>query len=269
MSSVQNINEFPDKILFEIFTHLDQTSFLNASGVCLRWNKVIELNLDFFTSFFGDAEDDGSEPEPEQKLVGPDGEYTEEQAMLAQQVNSMKPNQFYEMVGVSEGAGEDEIRAAYKKLALSLHPDKNKAPGARQAFQALKKAFDAIISGVDPESSETASIDCPDPTCSTTVYIGKEKLNMVNKGTDIGVCRQCKQKFGKIFCVHCYSSWILVLKPEQEGKLVPCINCKKVFSLVYPKQQPARKNAPAAPTSQKGQQQQAVKKRKVNWWEKK
>ncbi len=75
MPSVSNINELPQKILFEIFTHLDQTSFLNASAVCLLWNKVIEDNLDFFTSFFGDEDDDEEPLEEEQKkLIGPDGE---------------------------------------------------------------------------------------------------------------------------------------------------------------------------------------------------
>ncbi len=42
--------------------------------------------------------------------------YTEEQLVIVDQINSLKPNQFYEMIGVSEGAEEDEIRAQYKKV---------------------------------------------------------------------------------------------------------------------------------------------------------
>jgi hypothetical protein len=39
-----------------------------------------------------------------------------------------------------------------------LHPDKNKAPGSQKAFQALKKAFDAVMSGVDPDAKDTAKV---------------------------------------------------------------------------------------------------------------
>lgn len=39
-----------------------------------------------------------------------------------------------------------------------VHPDKNKAPGAEKAFQALKKAFDAILSGVDPNEKDSCKV---------------------------------------------------------------------------------------------------------------
>ena len=43
-------------------------------------------------------------------------------------------------------------------MALVLHPDKNKAPGSDKAFQTLKKAFDVIMSGVDPEAPDTTGV---------------------------------------------------------------------------------------------------------------
>ena len=48
---------------------------------------------------------------------------------------------FYDVLGVSKGSSADEIKKAYRKLALKFHPDKN--PGNEQAEKNFKEAAEA------------------------------------------------------------------------------------------------------------------------------
>ncbi|MGB2243322.1 MAG: DnaJ domain-containing protein, partial [Flavobacteriaceae bacterium] len=48
---------------------------------------------------------------------------------------------YYEVLGVSKGASEAEIKKAYRKKAIQYHPDKN--PGDQSAEENFKKAAEA------------------------------------------------------------------------------------------------------------------------------
>ncbi|MFH0737974.1 MAG: molecular chaperone DnaJ [Candidatus Micrarchaeota archaeon] len=52
---------------------------------------------------------------------------------------------YYEILGVSRGAGKDEIKGAYRKLALKYHPDRNKDTEAEERFKEISEAY-AVLS---------------------------------------------------------------------------------------------------------------------------
>lgn len=70
--------------------------------------------------------------------------FTEEQQADVRRIRRCK--NYYEILGVEKDAADDEdLKRAYRKLALRFHPDKNKAPGAVEAFKAIGNAY-AVLS---------------------------------------------------------------------------------------------------------------------------
>jgi molecular chaperone DnaJ len=52
---------------------------------------------------------------------------------------------FYQTLGVARGASDDEIKKAYRKLAMTYHPDRNNgAKEAEEKFKAITEAYDVL-----------------------------------------------------------------------------------------------------------------------------
>jgi molecular chaperone DnaJ len=64
-------------------------------------------------------------------------------------VSSVTKRDYYEVLGVERGASEQEIKSAYRKLALKFHPDRN--PGDHAAEEAFKEAAEAYAIIADPQ----------------------------------------------------------------------------------------------------------------------
>lgn len=61
----------------------------------------------------------------------------------------MDKRDYYEVLGVGKSATDDELKKAYRKLALKYHPDRN--PGDKQAEEKFKEAAEAYDVLSNPE----------------------------------------------------------------------------------------------------------------------
>lgn len=63
----------------------------------------------------------------------------------------MSEKDYYEILGVSRDASEEDIKRAYRELAKKYHPDVNKSPDAEERFKEISEAY-AVLS--DPQKRE-------------------------------------------------------------------------------------------------------------------
>jgi len=79
----------------------------------------------------------------------------------------MSNRDYYEILGVGRNANDDEIKAAFRRLARQYHPDVNKEPDAEEKFKEINEAY-----GVLSDSDKRARYD----------RFGKEGLGSMGGG---------------------------------------------------------------------------------------
>ena len=68
----------------------------------------------------------------------------------------MAKRDFYDVLGVSKNASPEELKSAYRKLAVKHHPDKN--PGDKASEDKFKEAGEAYSILSDQEKNKTTTI---------------------------------------------------------------------------------------------------------------
>lgn len=104
---------------------------LHPTDEARKWLKAAaELTQTFATK----------EPTPVQEPQKPAPQkFTAEQEKRCRDI--LGKNDYYDILGLAKTASQDDIKKAYRKLALKLHPDKNHAPSASEAFKKINRSF--------------------------------------------------------------------------------------------------------------------------------
>lgn len=93
------------------------------------------------SSTFGAAANGNGIPRSRSTTALPDA--SPEQIEIVRRIRKTKD--YYEILGLTKTCSDGDVRKAYRKLSLKVHPDKNSAAGAEDAFKAVSKAFQVAI----------------------------------------------------------------------------------------------------------------------------
>lgn len=103
----------------------------------------------------------GTASRRDHKQGNQDRSYTAEQHEAVKRVMRCQATDYYEILKIKKDCTETEVRKSYRRLALTMHPDKNAAPQADEAFKRVSKAFQVLSdadkkriydqTGADPE----------------------------------------------------------------------------------------------------------------------
>lgn len=55
-----------------------------------------------------------------------------------------KKRSYYDILGLKRTCSVEEVKRRYRKICLKRHPDKNRAPGAEEAFNVVSEAFPCL-----------------------------------------------------------------------------------------------------------------------------
>ncbi|XP_054043094.1 dnaJ homolog subfamily C member 14 [Rissa tridactyla] len=127
----------------------------------------------------------------------------------------------FQVLGVEATASETELKKAYRRLAVLVHPDKNQHPRAEAAFKVLRAAWDIISSPERRKEYEMKRMAESELTRSMSEFLSRLQDDL-KEAMNTMMCSKCQGKHKRFemdrdplsarYCAECG-----VLHPAEEG----------------------------------------------------
>ncbi|XP_016102327.1 dnaJ homolog subfamily C member 14-like [Sinocyclocheilus grahami] len=121
----------------------------------------------------------------------------------------------FNVLGVDIHATESELKRAYRQLAVQVHPDKNKHPGAGEAFKVLRAAWDIVSNPETRREYELKRMAATELSKSMNEFLTKLQDDL-KEAINTMMCTKCEGKHKRFemerepgearFCAEC-SKW--------------------------------------------------------------
>lgn len=86
-------------------------------------------------------------------------DYTDAQLEMVRRIK--RCGDYYEVLSITKDSTDTDIKKAYKRLALQLHPDKNRAPGSVEAFKSVGNAVAVLTDPQKRKAYDLYGVDGP------------------------------------------------------------------------------------------------------------
>ncbi|TRY97782.1 hypothetical protein DNTS_008279 [Danionella cerebrum] len=118
----------------------------------------------------------------------------------------------FNVLGVDVHASESELKRAYRQLAVQVHPDKNKHPGAGEAFKVLRAAWDIVSNPETRREYELKRMAATELSKSMNEFLSKLQDDL-KEAMNTMMCTKCEGKHRRFemdrepaearFCAEC------------------------------------------------------------------